>query len=363
MKRQYSTKLLRYIRKNFDILDYINGNCDYKTTNNPSEVRVCCPNCGEDDYKLYVNIDENLFNCFKCEFSNRNADIFKLIAKLENTHVYNIIDRLTSEFKSITPEELAFYEDEAILESEASFLSVKTIEGLPKDAILLSEQNEETNPFIDYLFNRGFTFQDILDCRIHYVPNNTSLIYKEGKIKGNIGRRVIWPIYGGNNDLVSWVARTIYPTILPKYLNAPGAEQSKTFWPFVLPKNNELVLVEGIIDALAVRKAGFSAYATFGKHLSDEQISILKYWNVSSITVFLDNNAKKEMVSLVSKLRIMFANIYVVDVSHWPKNDDKSDKDSGSMLAYSNGIDILSESLNNKINVTNEMEYLKWQLT
>lgn len=361
----YNRKLLRFIKKNFDYQEYIQTNLSYKSTNS-DEIRICCVFCNESEYKLYVNNSKKKYNCFKCEASTRNTDVFNFIAECENISVRDAIEKLILEFKSITPEELSLYEDsEGLISDPPSFHTIKSIDGMPEDAVPFTEQNTEASPYFAYLFNRGFNFQDIIDCGMYYVPKPISFVYKGDKKVGNIGNRVLWPVYGGNNNLVSWLARSIksdLPKYVPKYINAPGTELSKTVWPFAPPLNKDIVLVEGIIDSFALRKAGYYSYATFGKKISEEQISLFKYWEVESITVFLDHNAKKEIIKAVEDLRLIFDNIYVVDVSHWPRDEKKEIKDSGSMLTFLDGISILQETLGNKINIKDDWRYYKWQL-
>jgi DNA primase len=359
-----SKKLKRYIRKEFDYQEYIELNCSYQPTNS-GELRICCPWCGESDYKCYVNNDKKFFNCFKCESSNRNKDVFDFVAEIENISVIDAIEKLVQQFREITPEELSEYaeEYEELLETIPSFNKIRSIEGMPEDATRITGEDQDSAPFINYMYSRGFTLQDILDCQMYCVTPTVSLVRKNGKRYGNIGRRIIWPVYGGNTQLVSWVARDITGHQEPKYLNCPDADLAKTVWPFVPPAGNTIVVVEGIIDAFAIRKAGYSSYATFGKKLSLEQIELFKHWEVQNIILFLDHNAKKEMIKLVDQLRLVFKDIFVIDVSNWPKNLDGDIKDSGSMLAFPNGMAIIQESINNKINIKQELDYLKWSIT
>jgi len=143
----YNRKLMRYIRKNFDYLQYIQDNLDYRPTSS-DEVRVNCVFCGESDYKLYINNDTKRFFCFKCQKSNGNSDLFDLIAAAENISIRDAIERTLAQYKSITPEELDLYETDTETTQESSFHTIKYISGMPEDSVLFTDKNEESKPYI-----------------------------------------------------------------------------------------------------------------------------------------------------------------------------------------------------------------------
>lgn len=82
----------------------------------------------------------------------------------------------------------------------------------------------------------------------------------------------------------------------PKYFTMPGIDKGKLLWNFDWARRGDLVVVcEGIFDAMAV---GRCAVATFGKSVTDDQISLLKsYWRV--VVLLLDpGDAEPDMIRI-----------------------------------------------------------------
>lgn len=358
-----SKLILRKIRKNFDWKSYVEANLGVKYAPN-GELRVNCVSCADSKYKLYVNPDKRVWRCFKCDFSSRNYDVFDFVALCEGITRAKAQMRLAIEYQDVTPLDL----DEEVVDQEALASpqvprSIKTIPSLPSAAKLLTEPvNTENGPFWSYLHERGLTTEEVLACKTHYVPSiNADVLDSKGIYRGNLGRRVLWPVYGGNHSLVSWLSRTINKNYDrgDKYLNCPESEMSRTLWPYIKPHGPSVILVEGLLDCLSVRRVGkpVSAYATFGKHLSADQLLLLKSYGVTSITLFWDKrDAKREMLKAIEDLRIHFPNVFVLWLKDWPKA-----LDAGDCLAKSDGTDIIKKALIGTVNV-NTMDFARWTI-
>lgn len=350
--------ILKQVASNFDWKDYVESHFSIKYASN-GELRINCPSCGDSKFKCYVNTDKGLFNCFKCDFKTGKYDVFDFVARTEDLSKGAVIQRLLLEYRPTTPDNL----EDAV----ASLMSkkiqeatrgVRTLTSLPNGAIPLKEG---VGPeFWAYLTQRGFTKEEILGSSIHYIPANSLPIFSKDKKVGDIGRRVMWPIYGADHKLVSWNARTIDPNYAgpDKYLNAPDSDQSKTFWPYVRPHAEEAVLVEGIIDATAVRRVqGVSAYACFGKHVSKEQVAILKSWGVKDVVIFFDKrDAKKEIIRNADELNTSFRNVYVLWQKDWPKGID-----AGDCLKLQEGTDMIRNVLQDRV-LVGSLRYAQWKL-
>ncbi len=357
---------LRYIRKNFDWEEYVTLHFSVKETANPSEVRVCCPKCGEQDYKCYINTERKIFNCFKCGFSSSKYDVINFVSLAEGIPKIDAIRRLMAQMEICAPtqEQLAAMMDEQLkgFVPKVDEKALRTAPGMPEAAkMLTSDKDPEQAPFFAYLYSRGLTTAEITNLRVHYVPEEKSLIYRQvagrAKIAGNIGRRVIWPVYGGDNALVSWISRTI-DNSEPKYLNLPDSDLNMTLWPYVLPYNNTAVLVEGILDCYAVRRLErTSAYATFGKHLGKDQIDVLQKWGTETVILMWDKrDAKPEMLSAVEKLKSCFPKVFVASQSNMSHTGD-----AGDLLKDPDGVQKIQDAL--KLVDVHSIEYLKWQLS
>lgn len=353
-------RILRKIRKEFDYRSYAELYYSVKYTSN-NELRICCPNCDDFKYKFYINDEKKHFYCFKCNFSSGTKDVFDLVAKTEGITRGQAMLKLAHEYAELAPDwetivdsckPVEVTEDEA--NEPKAFKYITTVPGEP----LNNPDDPVQKPFWDYLLTRGLTVKEITAIGIKYVKEKKFPLRDEhGKYYGNIGRRVVIPVYGGNHKLVSWLSRAI-ENQEPKYLNCPNSEASRTLWPYLPPKGKSAVLAEGVLDALAIRRLGLSAYATLSKHLSPDQILLLKNWGVESVTLAWDKEAIKEIKKTVEKLKLHFTSVYVPDYTLWSDED----KDAGDTLCWEEGKETLNKILTEGLIDVGSMEYIKWQI-
>lgn len=355
---------IKAAKARFDLGSYVELNYETKVTygKNGKELRICCPACGDTKHKCYVNPDKGAFFCFKCEFriggkhpdTDRYYDVIDVIAYTENIGRPQALLRLLAESSRVTPEELSF-DDNTTLPSSSSTTVLREV-SLPQGATKLPPTD---NPYWEYLHQRGFTPEDLQSTNAHYTPSADVPLYdSEGRYRGNAGHRIIFPVYAGNARMVGWLARTI-TNKEPKYLNSPDSDMAQALWPNALPKTHHAVLVEGLIDALSVRRvSNVSAYATFGKKVSTAQIQKLKDWGVTEVTLWLDPNAKQETLSVVSRLEMYFTKVSVPYLADWDKT-----KDTGNFLNDPNGPVIIGNALQKRVSTDNTLEYARWQTT
>lgn len=354
-------RILRKVRTEFDYRDYVEENFSVKNTGN-GEMRINCPNCGDSKYKCYVNDDKKRFNCFKCDFNSGNYDVFDFVAITEGIDRGDAILRLSREYAEVAPSWesiIAECQGNPVEAEESHIPAIRVLPHLPSSAKpMTSPEVVEEKPFWDYLINRGFEPSEVLAVQAHYIAAEDVPIFDSRNTRrGNIGRRVVFPVYGGNNDLVSWLSRSTDGRE-PKYLNAPETEMARTVWPYVPTSKTQAVLVEGLIDALAVRRTGRAAYATFGKKISIDQINLLKGWGITSIVLFYDVDAKRDMRNIANQLKIHFNKVMVPDFRNWPK-----DKDAGDTLSPSwDGAKLMKDMLDNHLIDVNSMEFAAWNL-
>lgn len=365
MKKQI--RPLRYIRKTFDWQTYVEDHYDIKYAGD-SELRINCPNCSDRKHKCYINIDKKVFHCFKCPFTTKKGSfgVFDFVALTENISRGRAIIKLLKEYKPVTPEDF-----EAALEGELDTVPEQPkkfkhlyLDSMPSAAkTLISDPSQEMRPFWDYLVGeRGLSPEEITDVlQVCYIPDMSyKVLDYKGAERGDIGRRILWPIYGGDNKLVSWQARYVEGGgDQIKYLNAPDTDMTGTLWPYVPPKpGSSVVICEGILDCIALRRLpNISSYATFSKHISSDQVTLLKEtWGVTKVTLFWDQDAKREMKNTVKGLSLNFET-YVPQFNNFPKN-----LDCGDCLKREDGVELLLGAVSNPVKV-NSLDYVKWELT
>lgn len=351
---------LRRVSDAFDWDTYVELNYSCKYTSR-GEYRICCPSCGDTKFKCYVNPDKGLFNCFKCRFKTGNKDVFDFVAITEGIPRGKAIMRLLMDYTPTTPDDLrGALEDRLDGPEEAPVAGIRTIHSLPLGVKKLAPGASQRH--WDYLLSRGLTTEEIQDYQTYYVPQKSLEIKgRDGKYRGNIGDRVLWPIYGGAHDLVAWQARTIDPNYRrgDKYIGCPDSDMSKTLWPYVPPYGDTAVLVEGTLDAIAVRRLNkTSSYCLFGKSVSREQMQLLKAWGVKNVILFLDKkDAKREIEKAAEELQMFVNKVFVLPLNDWPKTQDAGD----CLRSGEYGTQSIEKALDEKVDVTS-MAYTKWQL-
>lgn len=352
----------RNIQIEFDWDSYIEENFEYKTAGN-GEYRIKCFECGETKHKLYVNASLGKFNCYRCDFNSGAFDVFDFVSKWEGLTKAKVRMRLAHEYARTTPTDMRGFVYEALYGDEDTVslpYTIKTIESLPAACKPLQFPTEGKG--WEYMLGRGYTVDEVLDYKVHYVGKGDSPIFDDkGRRRGNLEERVIFPVYGGDYDLVGWQARVIDPNyeFNDKYMACPDSDIAKTLYPYVEPKNTHAVLVEGVLDAVACRRVeDCNAYACFGKSVKEEQMQLLKSWGVTDVTLFFDKkDAFKEMKKSVEKLKMYFDKVYVLDMSDWP-----SDRDAGDCLKLDNGTELLEEVLVKQIDVYS-LKYASWKMS
>lgn len=343
------------ISRDFDWEGYISSHHITKHAG-ASERRICCPHCGESDYKCYVNITKGVFNCFKCDFRYGKYSLIDFVAKTENVSRTAAYARLIS---SYTPAAVTVADiKERVFADQAMRAAVahQTTTEVKIPSAMKPLVPGEGLVYWEYLRSRGLTEREVLAGKVHYPTRADVPVHnKDGKYKGNLGGRVLWPVFGAKGT-VSYQARAIKDAPI-KYLTAPDSDLSHTLWPFVPPKNKHAVLVEGILDAYAGHRQGASFYACFGKKISQTQIAILKAWDTEEVAVFFDKkDALEEIKRAVERLKMHFKHVFVLDNSDWPK-----EVDPGDCLKLENGGDLIQSALSRRVDVYS-LDYEKWKV-
>ena len=129
----------------------------------------------------------------------------------------------------------------------------------------------------NYLLNRGITREQGRQHEMYFV------------CKGYFRRRVLVPVRFCK-ALVAFVARDVTGRAEKKYLNPKGVSQALWFFNWDgCSRQRNIVVCEGVFDALAVERAGYPAMASFGKRLSLVQRKLLGRFE--EVTILYDQDA------------------------------------------------------------------------
>jgi len=244
-----------------------------------------CPKCNHHKPKLEINFHtnekgENPFECWVCGFKGRTIRslLKQLQVPAEQAHeILKYIGR----------------------GEERQYAPVKAVE-LPKEFQPIYNASTTSiiaNKVRKYLYNRGFTDKDFIKYNIGYC--NT----------GEYAGRIIVPSYNENNQLNFFVART-FEDAYHKYRNP---ETSKDIIGFenLINWNMPIVLVEGVFDAIAVRR---NAVPILGKSLSTALIKKIVSSELEDIYIALDKDAFKKALQYTEQFLNMGKKVYLIDM-------------------------------------------------
>lgn len=182
---------------------------------------------------------------------------------------------------------------------------------------------------VEYLKKRGYTYEEIISMEIGMLP------YKEEASKYLIGKGhdpeavndlinsfsrshpVVIPYKDKNGQIEGYVFRAIDKETKPKYLYSKGLLKGNYLFNYDRTKREQsLIIVEGILDALILRERGINnVVALGGSSLSDTQLSeLLSNKKLKQIILSLDNDpaGAKGTKSIINKLRATDLDIFVV---------------------------------------------------
>jgi hypothetical protein len=291
------------------------------------EIRVNCfsPNgCNGSDTKfhLYINCHKKRWICHRCGYGDsgqqpRTSSLVQFIADAEDLPVPIVIRRL---YSITVPTPVADFEDQLLEKfQQVRKEPVPTPEiRLPKEFVKLSTvtpNSISSKAFLSYTNLRGFDAGDIVKFDVRFCPTD---FYDSNRI--NWRGKIIFPIYDQDGVCRSAVGRSLVRKIVT---NFPGTFISQFLWPNTRDNMEEIVLAEGVFDAHAVWKlTGLSSFATFGKHISENQQNLLYKMGVKRIILSWDKDARDQIERAVKKLSSSFrVELFPFRSSFWSTHD------------------------------------------
>ena len=262
------------------------------------ELLFSCPKCKHHKRKLSVNINKNVFKCWICDFKGTNINRLvrrygdvtqkakwgELTGQVEIGQFDEIIASLFPDTEEDQPE---------VVKLPNEFLSLAN-----KARSLLSTKAR------NYLNRRGITDEDILFWKIGYCPS------------GEYAGRIIIPSFNEGGDCNYFIGRT-YQSDWRKYMNPQAAKSKIVFNELYIDWDEDLVLTEGVFDAIV---AGKNSVPILGSSLKEQSRLFKKIIeNDTPVYVALDPDAEEKASSLVQNLIKYGAEVYKIQVS--PYND------------------------------------------
>ena len=244
-----------------------------------------CPFCHHSKPKLEVNFTDGQKNPWHCWVCNKKGT--NLITLLKQAKAPD--DKITEVKKHVSYKS---YRD-----------NTKKVEAinLPKEfkpLLELTKSDIKGRQALAYLKQRGVSKADIMRYNIGYCDG------------GVYDYMIIIPSYSHEGSLNYFVARNYNPHSPVKYKNPP---MSKDVVPFELFINwsSPLILVEGMFDALAVKR---NAIPLLGKHIQRELMKKIVTSEVKKIYIALDQDAQKDALKFCEQLLNEGKEVYLVNM-------------------------------------------------
>lgn len=365
---------LRRAIEHFDLAAYVHQTFDPVTeASSGTELRVNCfsPNgCNGSDtgQHLWINIEKKMWICYKCGYGSSHEQpgtgwLPQFIADAEGKPVMEIKRRLAGQVEP-TPTEGLGELLEGLFQNQQLQQEVVEID-LPKGFAPLAgcEDRIWAKPYFHYLKKRGIPTSVLTAFDVRCCFSSAD------RWKG----RLIFPIWDLDGNTRSATGRAISSFREPRWMVWPKSDIQHTLWPLGIwaedgtwtslremglsQSARPLVLVEGIIDAIAVAKVGpYPALATFGHKISEQQLAVLQELAPKEIMLAWDYDARAKMVPMVKRLQGRFDLVSVIPFvgQNWWKEHDL-----GDLLTVDGGGLILANEMDQRVQV-DSVEFVSW---
>ena len=277
-----------------------------------SELLFSCPSCNHHKRKFSINLDKHVYKCWVCDYRGRNIrrvvrsyGTYSQLQKWDAISNRSDLERFADLFV-----ETERREDKTKVELPEEFTSLCT-GSIPATGVYA----------LRYLQKRGVTKADILKWKIGYC------------FSGEYRNRIIIPSFDEDGDCSYFIARS-YTGDSYKYKN-PRASKDIVFNDLFIDWNKDLVLVEGVFDALVAGNAVPILGSTLRKS-SDLLRKIVR--NDTPIYVALDPDAADKERRIIKMLLQYDIELYKIDVSGYedvgsmPKSVFEERKNNASFI-------------------------------
>lgn len=289
------------------LVDYLGLSSFNETTTN--QIAFNCPFCDDYRKKMYVS-PSGKFICFLCETKGNNIASFisqlnKISYKeaLSIVHEYNLDVVYDDRFKENEAYDSLFSKLVSLENTNDDKSTTKYFPKYPNNTRDLNIHTEETKPFYNYLYNRGLTDKDIDEYHIKYV--HKGLIETPSK-SFPVYNHIVFTTYNKQGQPIYWNTRSIEKN--PKIKSLNGLSNNSTTYTrkdcvFNLNRvKDDMVICEGVFNALTCTQGNYVGVATFGKVITNEQKKLIAQANPKHYYIFLDNDAKSEEIKLIKSL-------------------------------------------------------------
>jgi len=286
-------------------------------TQEAGEELICtCPFCGKEK-GLWVNSTKAQFICYRCQEKGSVVTLVCSITGCDREAAYKALGGR----KKVSPADfdsfMAFLE--AVSEEDAEEEDLAPVRTRAEDLQVpgirwhCADGGYTGIPFYDNQIYQSLLAMSARGFSMERILKERAGVFVEGRYEG----RTCLPVFfnGAFVFFQAWDHAKLHPSHL-KYLNPPNdsLKLKKTQFLYGWDEawaERDLVLVEGIFNAWAVRDAGFNAVAAFGKSVSETQRALLASRTDRRVFVGLDSDARSEAQKIVLDLRSIGVEAYL----------------------------------------------------
>lgn len=277
-------------------------------------VSTYCPVCEKSSKtkkkkKLSISLDNGVFHCWVCESKGRSIYSFYLKngSKKSDAEKLKLVFGLPKNIKK----------DESEIEEKAY---------LPDDFRLLTNSDSRTARMIKkFLRSRGLDYEDLFTYRIGYSE------------KREFKDRVIFASFDKSLELNYFLSRTIRDDVYIKYRNCDVSKKSIIFNEDMIDWQKEIILVEGVFDAI---KVGKNCVPMLGSWIDENYVLFRKLIQENSkVTVCLDLDARKKQMQIAKKMYEYGIEVKTVNLDSDSDIGDMSKKNANELITNAKRFD------------------------
>jgi len=259
----------------------------------------CCPFHNEKTPSFSVDSESQLYYCFGC---HKGGTVFNFVMETERMEFYDAVKYLAERAHMELPEDdRSRGGDRTSADEREKIYEANLITARYFHSLLWTDEGAAA---LSYLYSRGLNDHDIRKSGLGASPRGWDTltnhlvsqgfdrrllvraglsVEKDGRTYDMFRSRVIFPIINPQGKVLGFGGRAMGDA-QPKYLNTPDTpvfNKRNGLYALNLAKNERqsgrLVLVEGYMDVVSLRKHGVQAVvATLGTALTEEQARLMK---------------------------------------------------------------------------------------
>lgn len=276
-----------------------------------SGYQALCPFHADSKPSFYINDSKGFFHCFGC---GAGGNVFHFLMRVKGMGFPEAVRFVAARVGVEVPQRALSQEERALRQERALLLEVNRVAADFFRSQLLGQQGAEARAYLkgrgispqtQEAFGLGLAPKGWRGLRDHLKAKGGHFLSKaqalgllvkgrEGSLYDRFRGRIVFPIQEEDGSVVGFGARALGAEE-PKYLNSPESpvfSKGRCLYGLhmarpMIRQRDEVVLVEGYMDLLALYQAGIrNAVATLGTSLTRQHLVRLKRYSSNLLCVF-----------------------------------------------------------------------------